>query len=282
MIRMALRKAPLESVIVKEHIMVDRHRRRLWLALLATLMLGAPGAGPAQAAEPAPVTVFAAASLKNAFDDVAAAFTASGGAPVRLSYAASSTIARQIEQGAPADVFISADANWMDYLQARSLIVRGSRRDLLTNHLALIAPADSTLRLRIGPGMPIATALGTGRLALAGSEVPAGKYGREALTKLGVFDSVKDRLAPAENVRAALAFVAQGASPLGIVYDTDARIEPKVKIVGLLPDASHAPIVYPAAQVAASNNPNGAAFLRFLTGAKASAIFRKYGFSVLP
>ena len=169
----------------------------------------------------------------------------------------------------------------MDYLQTRGLIVRGSRRDLLTNHLALIAPADSKIRLKIARGMPIAAALGSGRLAIAGPEVPAGKYGREALTRLEVFDSVKDRLAPAENVRAALAFVAQGASPLGIVYDTDARIEPKVKIVGLFPDASHAPITYPAALVAASRNPDAAAFLHFLAGSKASAIFRKYGFMVL-
>ena len=261
--------------------MLDRLRRHIWLGFLAALIAGAPCAGLAQGADHAPVTVFAAASLKNAFDEVGAAFTASGGAPMRLSYAASSAIARQIEQGAPADVFVSADANWMDYLQTRGLIVTGSRRDLLTNHLALIALADSRIRLRIAPGMPIAAALGAGRLAIAGPEVPAGKYGREALTKLGVFDSVKDRLAPAENVRAALAFVAQGASPLGIVYDTDARIEPKVKIVGLFPDASHAAIVYPMALVAASHNPDGAVFLRFLTGAKASAIFHKYGFIVL-
>jgi molybdate transport system substrate-binding protein len=200
---------------------------------------------------------------------------------VRLSYAASSAIARQIEQGAPADVFVSADAAWMDYLQTRGLIVAASRRDLLTNHLALIAPADSRIRLRIAPGMPIAGALGAGRLALAGPDVPAGKYGREALATFGVYESVKDKLAPAQNVRAALAFVAQGASPLGIVYDTDARVEPKVKIVGLFPDTSHAAIVYPAALVAASHNPGGAAFLRFLTEAKASAIFRKYGFIVL-
>jgi molybdate transport system substrate-binding protein len=258
--------------------MFDRLRRGVWLGVFVTLILGV---GLAQAADRAPVTVFAAASLKNAFDDVGAAFTASGGAPVRLSYAGSSAIARQIEQGAPADVFVSADANWMDYLQARNLIAPASRRDLLTNHLALIAPADSTTRLRMAPGMPIAAALGAGRLALAGPDVPAGKYGREALTKLGVFDTVKDKLAPAENVRAALAFVAQGASPLGIVYDTDARIEPKVKIVALFPDASHAAIVYPAALVAASRNPEGAAFLRFLAGSKASAIFHKYGFIVL-
>jgi molybdate transport system substrate-binding protein len=258
--------------------MFDHPRRRLWLGVFAALILGS---GLARAADRQPVTVFAAASLKNAFDDVGAAFTASGGAPVRLSYAGSSAIARQIEQGAPADVFISADAEWMDYLQNRRLIVAGRRRDLLTNHLALIAPADSKVKLHIGPGMPIATALGNGRLAIAGPEVPAGKYGREALTKLGVFDSVKDSLAPAQNVRAALAFVAQGASPLGIVYDTDARIEPRVKIVALFPDNSHAAIVYPAALVAASHNPDGATFLHFLTGAEAGAIFRKYGFIVL-
>jgi molybdate transport system substrate-binding protein len=261
--------------------MFDRIGRRWWLGFFAALILAAPGAGLTQGADRAPITVFAAASLKNAFDEVGAAFTASGGAAVRLSYAGSSAIARQIEQGAPADVFISADVDWMDYLQTRHLIAPDSRRDLLTNHLALIAPADSKIRLRIAPGMPIAAALGSGRLAVAGPEVPAGKYGREALTKLGVFDSVKDKLAPAQNVRAALAFVAQGASPLGIVYDTDARVEPKVKIVGLFPDTSHTAIVYPAALVAASRNPEGAAFLRFLAGAKAGAIFRKYGFIVL-
>ncbi len=238
-------------------IVFDRLRRRIGQALLAALILAAPVHGRAQGAGHAPVTVFAAASLQNVFDEVGAAFTMSGGAPVRLSYAASSAIARQIEQGAPADVFISADADWMDYLQTRGLIVTGTRHDLLTNHLALIAPADSKIRLRIAPGMPIAAALGSGRLAIAGPDVPAGRYGREALTKLGVFASVKDRLAPAQNVRAALAFVAQGASPLGIVYDTDARIEPKVKIVGLFPDTSHAAIVYPAALVAASRNPGG-------------------------
>ena len=261
--------------------MLTKTGRRIGLGILAALTLALPASGIAQSAERPPVTVFAAASLKNALDEVGAAFTASGGAPVRFSYAASSAIARQIEQGAPADVFVSADSNWMDYLQTRSLIVTGSRRDLLTNHLALIAPADSSLRLRVAKSMPIAAALGTGRLAIAGPEVPAGRYGREALTALGVFDSVRDKLAPAENVRAALAFVAQGATPLGIVYDTDARIEPKVKIVGLFPDASHARIVYPAALVAASHNADGPGFLRFLSGSKAGAVFRKYGFMVI-
>lgn len=260
-------------------------RRRAVLLALAALALAPPAFAPgiAVSATPpaAPVTVFAAASLKNALDDVGAAFTARTGTPVRLSYAASSAIARQIEQGAPADLFISADNDWMDYLAKRRLIVAASRRGLLTNHLALIAPAASAVKLRIRRGMPLAQALGSGRLAVAGPEVPAGRYARASLTALGVWESVKDKLAPAENVRAALAFVAQGAAPLGIVYDTDAKVEPKVRIVGPFPDASHPKILYPAALVAASTNPDRAAFLRFLEGRKAAAVFRKYGFVTL-
>ena len=254
---------------------------RLALLLALAVQSVAPAMAATASSAPAPVTVFAAASLKNALDDVGAAFAAAGGAPVRFSYAASSAIARQIGEGAPADLFISADSDWMDWLQTRRLIVAASRRDLLTNHLALIAPADSKLRLSIAPGMALAKVLGDGRLAIAGPDVPAGRYGRAALTSLGVFDSVKERLAPAENVRAALAFVAQGAAPLGIVYDTDAMVEPKVRIVGLFPEASHPKIVYPAALVAASTNPGGAALLRFLEGPKAAAVFRKYGFVTL-
>ncbi|MEO8927578.1 MAG: molybdate ABC transporter substrate-binding protein [Caulobacteraceae bacterium] len=264
----------------EERLMLKMIRRRALLAALLVFGL-APAAALAAPPAPAPLTAFAAASLKNALDDVGTAFTAGGGGPVRFSYAASSAIARQIEQGAPADLFISADSDWMDYLQARHLVVTASRHDLLTNHLALIAPADSKLKLRIGPGMPLAAALGPGRLAIAGPEVPAGRYGRAALTALGVWDSVKDKLAPTENVRAALAFVARGETPLGIVYDTDARIEPGVRIVGLFPDASHPKIVYPVALVAASANPAGPAFLRFLEGPKAARVFRKYGFVTL-
>ena len=260
--------------------MLNRCRRRLGLAILAAL-LASPLSGLAQEPGRPPVTVFAAASLKNALDEVGAAFTISGGAPVRFSYAASSAIARQIEQGAPADVFVSADSDWMDYLQKRNLIVSASRRNILTNHLALICAVDSRIRLKIVIGMPLSAALGGGRLAIAGPEVPAGKYGRASLASLGVLDSVADKLAPAENVRAALAFVAQGAAPLGIVYDTDAKIEPKVRIVGLFPDSSHPPIVYPAALVAASHNAQGADFLRFLRSAKAVAVFRKYGFTIV-
>jgi molybdate transport system substrate-binding protein len=234
------------------------------------------------AAQPAPITVFAAASLKNALDDVDAAFTAERHIAVRASYAASSALARQIEQAAPADIFVSADADWMDYLAKRGLIVTASRRDVLTNHLALIAPATSTVALRIRQGFPLAAALAGGRLAVAGPEVPAGKYGRAALQSLGVWDGVKDHLAPAENVRAALAFVAQGEAPLGIVYDTDAKLEPRVRIVGLFPDASHPRIVYPAALIASSHAPAAPAYLAFLQGPTARAILRRYGFTVLP
>ncbi len=253
--------------------------RRLFLSLIAALVLTGPARLAAQ--DKPTVTVFAAASLKNVLDEAGAAYQAKTGAAVHFSYAASSAIARQIEQGAPADLFISADSDWMDYVAKRNLIVPASRRDLLTNHLALIAPADSKVRLTMGKAMPLAAALGGGRLSIAGPEVPAGKYGRASLASLGVWDSVKDHLVDAENVRSALAFVALGEAPLGIVYDTDAKTEPNVRIIALFPDASHPPIVYPAALVAASHNRAAAPFLTWLEGPQAAAIFRKYGFTVL-
>ena len=254
-------------------------KRRAILAAIASLLIGA---APAIVQAAPSVTVFAAASLKNALDDVVQAYHSSTGADVKVSYAASSAIARQIEAGAPADVFISADADWMDDLAKKGLIVAASRRDLLTNHLALAAPAASSLRLLIRKGMPLAAALGAdGRLALAGPDVPAGRYGQAALESLGVWPSVKDHLARGENVRATLAFVARGEVPLGVVYDTDARVEPKVRIVGLFPDTSHPRIVYPAALVAGASGRGGASFLAFVTSPKASAIFRRYGFVVL-
>ena len=245
-----------------------------WIAalLVASLM--------ATAAHAAPVTVFAAASLKNALDEVGAEYEKTGG-EARFSYAASSAIARQIEQGAPADVYVSADSDWMNYLAERKLIVAASRRDLLTNRLALIAPADTKVALKVGKGMPLAKALGSGRLAVAGPDVPAGKYARASLTALGAWDSVSGKLVQAENVRAALQFVARGETPLGIVYDTDAKVERKVRIVGLFPDGSHPKIVYPAAVVASSKNPDAAKFLAFMRTPKAAAVFRKYGFVVL-
>lgn len=261
--------------------MRTRLARRALVFALSGFVLAPLAPATAQPAH-APVTVFAAASLKNALDDVGAVFTAATGTPVRFSYAASSAIARQVEQGAPADVFISADGKWMDYLDQKKLIAAGGRRNLLTNHLALIAPADSKLSLRIAKGMPLAAALGGGRLAVAGPEVPAGIYARASLTTLGVWDSVQGKLAPVENVRAALALVARGETPLGIVYDTDAKVERGVRVVGLFPDTSHPPIVYPAAVVAASTNPQARPFLMFLNGPAARNVFQKYGFTVLP
>jgi molybdate transport system substrate-binding protein len=252
-------------------------RRRDVLTLLgaaaaATPLAAQPGAGHE------PITVFAAASLKNAMDEVGKAYTDATGTQVRISYASSSVIARQTEEGAPADIFISADADWMDELAKRGLIVASSRRNLVANHLALIAPANSTIRIAIGRGMPLAAALGGGRLAMAGPDVPAGRYGQASLEALGVWPSVEGHLARGENVRATLAFVARGESPLGIVYDTDAKVEPAVRVVGLFPDNSHPPIVYPVARIAASHNPGGPALLQFMEGPKAGAIFARCGF----
>jgi molybdate transport system substrate-binding protein len=228
------------------------------------------------------VTVFAAASLKNALDEVDLAFESLGHGTARASYASSSVIARQIAAGAPADVFISADTDWMDDLDRRGLIVKASRHNLLSNRLVLVAPKDSQLRLRLAPGMKLAAALGGGRLAIGGPDVPAGRYAEAALRSLGVWPSVKDHLAPGENVRATLAFVARGEAPLGIVYETDALIEPAVRVVGVFPASSHAPIIYPAALVAASRNPAARAYLDFLRRPPARAIFRRYGFGTAP
>ncbi len=252
---------------------------RTLLRVLAAI-LALCWAGAAQARAPSGLTVFAAASLKNALDEVDAAYArAPGGVPVTASYAASSTLARQIEQGAPADVFVSADGDWMDYVAERGLIRTGTRANLLTNTLALIAPRDSAVKLRMGRGVAIAAALGSGRLAMAGPDVPAGRYGRAALTSLGVWDSVKSRTALGENVRATLQFVARGEAPLGVVYDTDAMADPSVRIVALFPKASHPQILYPVAVVARSRNPAAAAYVRFLASPTAGAIFRKYGFA---
>lgn len=246
----------------------------LFLALAVAIGLGLPAAAQGT------FTIFAAASLKNALDQAAAQYAKETATPpARISYAASSALARQIEQGAPADLFISADSDWMDYLAARKLIRPGTRVDLFTNHLALIAPHNSTAKLVIRRGFHLAQALASGRLAMAGPEVPAGKYGEASLKALGVWDPVKDRTARGENVRAALQFVARGEAPLGIVYDTDALAEPSVKIVGLFPDATHPKIVYPGAALTA--NPQAAAFLAWLHGPKGAAAFKPFGFLAL-
>jgi molybdate transport system substrate-binding protein len=253
-------------------------RRRRFLALaLAGLGLGL--AGPAAARDA--LTVFAAASLKNVMDEQGRAFRRAGGEEVRVSYAASSAIARQIEHGAPVDIFISADADWMTYVEQRRLVRAGTRRDLLTNRLVLIAPKNSTVRLAVGRNMPLVRALGNGRLAMAAPEVPAGRYARAALTHLGVLQSIEGKVVSAENVRAALAYVSRGEAPLGIVYDTDARADPGVRIVGVFPAGSRPRIVYPAAVLAESKNPAAGRFMAWLATPDARAIFQKHGFTVL-
>jgi molybdate transport system substrate-binding protein len=225
------------------------------------------------------LTVFAAASLKNALDDIAAKWKDNGAGTVGASYASSSTLAKQIEQGAPADVFISADTQWMDYVNKKSLVE--TPHDLLGNRLVLISAKDNPLTLEIKPGLKLAEVLGDGRLAVGDpSNVPAGIYAKEALTKLKIWDSVQPKLAPAADVRAALTLVSRGEAPLGIVYETDAKVDPKVRIAAVFPEDSHKPIVYPVAVVKTSKNANAAKFVAFLSGPAAKEIFVKYGFSV--
>ncbi len=227
------------------------------------------------------LTVFAAASLKDALAEVVQTHEKASGNKVTVSLGASSALAKQIENGAPADVFISADLDWMDYLQARKLVVEPSRVNVLRNTLVLIAPADSTTQLSIQPNFSLAESLGDGRLAMANPEhVPAGKYGRAALESLGVWASVQRKVAATENVRAALALVARGEAPFGIVYLTDAKAEPKVKLVGEFPPDSHEPIVYPGALVAASKNSAASSFLKYLKSPQAQEIFQSHGFAV--
>jgi molybdate transport system substrate-binding protein len=235
----------------------------------------------ATAAQAADVTVFAAASLKNALDTAAKLYQAKTGDKITISYAASSALAKQIEAGAPADVFFSADLDWMDYLQERKLIDVVSRHTLLGNTLVLIAPEDSTVSLSIEKNFPLLQALGSdGKLAMAGVDaVPAGKYGKAALIYLGVWEAVSARVAQAENVRAALAFVARGEAPLGIVYGTDAKSEPAVRVVGTFPEESHPKILYPLA-LTASAKPEARKFLDFLLSSEAATAFEAQGFSI--
>lgn len=252
--------------------------RRLFAAAGLSLVSGA-----ASRAQAPPLTVFAAASLQDVLGPIGEAFTHAGGEPVRFSFAGSQALARQIDQGAPADVVISADLEWMDWLTERRRIVSATRRDLVSNRLVIIAPAASRTALKVGPGMPLARALGGGRLALADpTAVPAGKYARASLERLGVWAGVETRLAPSDSVRGALAFVARGEAPLGVVYATDALSEPKVRVVGVLPEATHPRIVYPAAVVAGAARPReAAAFVGYLRGPAAQAIFRRAGFTPL-
>jgi molybdate transport system substrate-binding protein len=251
------------------------------LAIFVAAFVVSAGSGPAWPQEKS-VTVFAAASMKNALDEVSAGFTQQSGIKIVASYEASSALMKQIEQGAPADVFLSADLRWMDYGAERNLIKADTRFNLLGNRLVLIAPKDSKIaNVTIGPGVDLAALAGDGRIAVGDVRaVPAGLYAKAAMEKLGIWAAVEPKLAMAENVRAALVLVARGEAPLGIVYETDAKIDPGVKIVGVFPEDSHPPIIYPVA-LTTNAKPDAAAYLGFLRTLGAKAIFERYGFTVL-
>lgn len=255
-------------------------RESIKTATRAFLALAFVAAGHGAAvAQDRPVLVFAAASLKTALDDVADHWQRETHKKATISYAATSALARQIEQGAPADVFLSADLDWMDYLAARDLIKPETRINLLGSRIVLVAPRDVSLRI---VGFDFTEALGGGKLVMANiNAVPAGKYGKAALEHLGLWPAVKDKIVQTDNVRAALVLVARGEARLGIVYQTDAEAEPGVRIVTLFPEESHPPVIYPAAILRDSRNPDAAAFAAYLLSATAYGIFRWNGFTVL-
>ena len=258
-------------------------RRSVLAALVAgVLSLGAFGLAATPAvAQSGDIVFFAAASLKTALDRIAADWQAKTGKKVVFSYAASSTLSKQMEAGAPAQLFASADLDWMDYAQSKGLIKTDTRRTLLGNRLVLIAPADKAKPVEIKPGFDLAGLVGDGRLSVGQiASVPAGKYAKTALEKLGAWAGVEPKLAQAESVRAALAFVARGETPYGIVYATDAKAEPKVAVVGVFPEDSHPPIVYPFA-LTPSAGPDAAAFLASLSEPAAVKVFEAEGFSIL-
>jgi molybdate transport system substrate-binding protein len=256
--------------------------RRSWLSVLvAAGLTWTIGIVPA-VAQGRDVLVFAAASLKNALDDIAGQWQRESGRKTVISYAASNTLIKQIEQGAPADIFISADLDWMNYGQQKGLLKPDSRSNLLGNRLVLIAPKDANVSVNIQPGFDLAALLKGGRLAMGNVDaVPAGRYGKAALEKLGAWDGVKDKIAQAENVRAALVLVARGEAPLGIVYQTDAASDPTVKILGTFPENTHPPIIYPIALTKESTNPDAQAFLNYLKSSAARPAFERQCFTVL-
>ena len=255
-------------------------RKSILAALAATVAIAA--APLAANAQDKSITVFAAASMKNALDDVDAAYTKQSGVKVVASYDASSALMKQIEGGAPADVFVSADLKWMDYGSQKKLIKDDTRVNLLGNTLVLIAGKDSKIdNVTIGPGFDLAKLAGDGRIATGDVKaVPVGIYAQAALEKLGVWSAVEPKMAMTANVRAALILVARGEAPLGIVYSTDAKVEPGVKVVGVFPDDSHDPIIYPVAATATAK-PDATPYLAFLRSQAAKTIFESYGFAVL-
>lgn len=229
------------------------------------------------------IVVFAAASLKDALNDVNAQWQKKTGKTALISYASSGTLAKQIVQGAPADVFISADLANMDFIQKRGLVKAGTRSNLLGNKLVLVAEKDSKIApIRIAHGFDLAKLLGDGRLAMGDvMSVPAGKYGKAALQSLGIWKAVESKVAQAENVRAALLLVSRGEAPLGVVYATDAAADPNVKVIGVFPESSHPPIVYPAALIAGSRSPDADSFLAYIKSPEAKPLFEKQGFTML-
>jgi molybdate transport system substrate-binding protein len=254
---------------------------RLVKILFALAIVGSVASSPASAEEKG-LTVFAAASMKNALDDIDAAYTAKTGVKIVASYAASSVLAKQIDQGAPADVFLSADTDWMDYAAKQKTINTETRTNLLGNSIVLIAPKDSRIdKVAIASGFDLAKLAGNGRIATGDvNSVPVGKYAKAALEKLGAWEAAAPKFAMAESVRAALTLVARGEAALGIVYATDAKVEPEVKIVGTFPADSHPPIIYPVAATTSAGS-GAAAYLAFLHSSAAKTIFEKYGFTFL-
>ena len=247
----------------------------------AFVILAGASLSPA-AAQDKTITVFAAASMKNALDEIDATYTAKTGVKITVSYAASSALAKQIEQGAPADVFISADTDWMDYATAKKTISEPTRVNLLGNSIVLIAPKDSKIdNVNIGNGFDVAKLAGDGKIATGDvKSVPVGKYAKAALEKLGAWTAAEPKFAMAESVRAALTLVARGEAVLGIVYSTDAKVEPGVKIVGTFPADSHPPIIYPVAATATAK-PEAKEYLDYLRSSAAKAVLEKYGFNYL-
>ena len=268
---------------------LERHMHLFSRFLLAATLAFAPLVSAAHAkdaklaaADAKTITVFAAASMKNALDEVDAAYTAKSGVKIVASYAASSVLAKQLEQAAPADVFVSADTAWMDYAIQKKAINEPTRVNLLGNKIVLIAPKDSKIdKVEIKQGFDLAKLAGNGRITTGDvTSVPVGKYAKAALEKLGAWDAAQPKFAMADNVRAALALVSRGEAVLGIVYETDAKVDPGVKIVGAFPEGSHPPIIYPVAATA-NANAETTAYLAFLRSAAAKTIFEKYGFTFL-
>jgi molybdate transport system substrate-binding protein len=257
------------------HRRTSRRRAALLLVPLATLLLS-----PAAAfAQPEPLHLFAAATLKTALDEIVVDWQRGGGAPIVLVYGPTPALAKQIENGAPADLYFSADAEWMDYLAQRKLMRAGTRIDLLNNRLVLIAGRDAAPVAPIGPGFPLATLVGAGPLAMCNPmHHPAGRYGRISLERLGLWSSVADKVAIAEDVRVAVTMVGRGDAPLAIVFATDAADDPRVRIIGSFPDESHPPIVYPVAIVAASRQPDATRLLDYLKSPAATAVFERLGY----